>query len=100
MNKSRTIQSLALQCIKRYPVPMTAWQIGKLINRNPASTSSRLNRMYNKGLIFKFSSKDNRVLYLTTNIIHTGIKFDQVVAAYSYTNNCDSYNVQKKNVVH
>ena len=59
----RTIRSLVLGCLKRYPVPMTAWQIGRIIQRNPASTSSQLCHMNKDGEIMAFLGKRKEILY-------------------------------------
>lgn len=48
-NKERTINSLAYALLNRYPLPLTAWQIGKAIKRNPASVSSALHKEFIKG---------------------------------------------------
>lgn len=54
----RTNHSLILSCLKRYPVPMTAWQIGRIIRRNPASVSSELVRMRRKREVLCFLGKN------------------------------------------
>lgn len=71
--KPRTIRSLALQCIKRYPVPMTAWQIAKLIGKKGGSVSSELVHMRREDLVLCFESKDHRILY-APNGLNAGVR--------------------------
>lgn len=59
----RTINSLVLQAFKRYPVPMTAWQVGRVIMRNPASVSSELVTMRRRKQVLAFLGRRKQILY-------------------------------------
>lgn len=61
--KPRTNRSLILQCLRRYPVPQTAWQIGNVIKRNPASVSSELCHMRRAGLVIAFETPRDQIVY-------------------------------------
>jgi hypothetical protein len=89
MNFMRTIESLIRQCFNRYPVPMTAWQIGRIIRRNPASVSSRLHRMYQAKRVIAFLGDRLQILYapLTLNTF--------VQACYSFTGDTTPYNTEE-----
>lgn len=83
--KKRTIRSKIKSCFKTYPVPMTAWQVGKIIGRNPASVSSRLCRMRKTKEVICFMDKKKRLLYMLPNLNPI------VLNCYSGLPNCDLY---------
>ena len=87
--KPRTIESLVRQCFNRYPVPMTAWQIGRVIQRNPASVSSRLHRMYQKKRVIAFLGKRLQILYAPLTL-DAGVQ-----AVYSYTRDTTQYSTDE-----
>jgi len=65
---TRTIESLVRSCMKRYPVPLTAWAIGNIIHRNPASVSSKLSKMRKKGQVVAFLGKRQEILYASWDL--------------------------------
>ena len=49
--------------MRRYPVPMTAWQIGRIVGRNPASVSSELCKLARAGSVLAFIGHRREILY-------------------------------------
>lgn len=66
---------------------MTAWQVGRIIGRNPASVSSRLHRMCVAKTIRAFLGKRRQILYAPLTL-NAGVQ-----AAYSFSSDTTPYSI-------